>query len=253
MKTITMTKEKVYEGNLILVNHNHPYNEVFAEKNLVAVEFNDNSLKMKQQCASVFTRLMDKLRAWKKIHMVSGWRSLLEQERIYAESLSENGAEFTAKYVALPGCSEHQTGLAIDLALNKPEVDFIRPYFPDTGICGVFKKKSVIYGFIERYPKGKEHVTGIAHEPWHFRYVGAPHAALINRFDDTLEEYHERLKQFPFGGTGLICEFNGLSAEVFYLSVEKNEWHFKIDDNTMYTVSGNNTDGFIITVLGNKQ
>ena len=122
---------------------------------------------------------------------VSGYRTQREQEEIYESSLAENGPDFTAKYVALPGCSEHQTGLAIDLALKQARIDFIRPHFPYDGICGMFRALAPAYGFIERYPAGKEAITGIAHEPWHFRYVGCPHAGIMKVQNLTLEEYVE--------------------------------------------------------------
>ena len=79
-------------------------------------------------------------------------------------------------------CSEHQTGLAIDLGLASEEIDVIRPNFPYSGVCAAFRKQAADYGFILRYPAGKEAVTGIAYEPWHFRYVGVPHARfMLNR------------------------------------------------------------------------
>ena len=90
---------------------------------------------------------------------------------------------------ARPGCSEHETGLAIDLGENVPELDFIRPSFPDTGICGTFRARAAEFGFILRYPKGKEAVTGIGWEPCHFRYVGVPFAREIADRGLTLEEY----------------------------------------------------------------
>ena len=108
---------------------------------------------------------------------------------IYTDSLRENGPEFTAKFVAMPGHSEHLTGLAIDLGLRQPKIDFIRPAFPYEGICQKFRELAPAYGFIERYPKGKEHITGIAHEPWHFRYVGTPYSETMAFKGMTLEEY----------------------------------------------------------------
>ena len=93
--------------------------------------------------------------------------------------------------MALPGCSEHQTGLAIDLGLRGPEVDFLCPDFPYTGPCGDFRRLAADYGFVERYPAGKEPITGIAHEPWHFRYVGVPHAERMAAMGLVLEEYWE--------------------------------------------------------------
>ena len=130
---------------------------------------------------------------------VSGWRSLEEQRDIFAASLREDGEEFTRKFVALPGCSEHQTGLAIDLALKKEKVDFICPDFPCEGICQRFRERAAAYGFIERYREEKKHLTGIAGEPWHFRYVGCPHAEIMEKLGMCLEEYREFIKRFPYG------------------------------------------------------
>lgn len=87
------------------------------------------------------------------------------------------------------GAVNTRTGLAIDLGENVPELDFIRPSFPDTGICGTFRARAAEFGFILRYPKGKEAVTGIGWEPWHFRYVGVPFAREIADRGLTLEEY----------------------------------------------------------------
>ena len=97
--------------------------------------------------------------------------------------------------MALPGCSEHQTGLAIDLGLAADEIDFIRPDFPADGVCGAFRRRAADFGFVLRYPAGKEAVTGIAHEPWHFRYVGVPHARLMTEMGLTLEEYVAWLRE----------------------------------------------------------
>ena len=173
------------KDDLILVNRDHPYRD----RGNTLVPVGENRVLLSSRCAEPLIQLMDEIGAWGQIEIVSGWRSLKEQEQIYSGSLAENGAEFTSKYVALPGHSEHQTGLAVDLAFNLPEIDFLRPHFPYTGICGVFRDKAHDYGFIERYPKGKEGITGIAHEPWHFRYVGVPHARYMTQMRLTLEEY----------------------------------------------------------------
>ena len=106
--------------------------------------------------------------------------------------MAERGIDFARKYVALPACSEHETGLAIDLALNAPDIDFICPEFPRTGICRKFRELAPYYGFIERYQKAKEPITGISEEPWHFRYVGTPHSVVIAEKGLSLEEYVER-------------------------------------------------------------
>ncbi|HBY97104.1 MAG TPA: hypothetical protein DEP84_24690 [Chloroflexi bacterium] len=82
------------------------------------------------QPATLLTRLIRDCGGQDKILPVSGYRTLREQTRLFDESLRRNGREFTHQFVAFPNCSEHQTGLAIDLAENKPNIDLIRPDFP---------------------------------------------------------------------------------------------------------------------------
>ena len=172
---------------LILVNAKHGYQEPEDRAPLASV---DGGVPLLRCAAEALEWLMTEIRGWSGIAAISGWRSLAEQQQIWDNSLRENGEAFTRRYVALPGHSEHQTGLAIDLGQRTGHIDFIRPHFPDTGLCRVFQGRAAEFGFILRYPAGKEHITGIAHEPWHFRYVGTPHAAYILQMGLTLEEYH---------------------------------------------------------------
>ena len=84
---------------------------------------------------------------------ISGWRSRAEQQKLWDDSMAEHGEAFTRSYVARPGCSEHETGLAIDLGKTGGALDFIRPAFPYDGACGAFRRLAAGYGFIERYQK----------------------------------------------------------------------------------------------------
>jgi len=153
MKTLVIPDKSVHSGSLILVNSQHPYRAEAADYTLAPVG-SDNSIVLLERRASVLLpKLMNDIVGWPKISAVSGWRSEREQRDIYSQSLRENGTVFTEQFVAKPNHSEHQTGLAIDLGLKKPEIDFIRPYFPYFGICQCFRKKAVEYGFIERYQK----------------------------------------------------------------------------------------------------
>ena len=187
MKTISLTPNSVFSGNLILVNARYPLRLVANTSQLSCVSGTETLLS---SCASrQLNLLIESLQASQKFVPVSGYRSKSEQEQIYQDSIRENGLDFTQCYVALPDCSEHQTGLAIDLAEKKAEIDFIRPEFPRNGLCGKFRALAAQYGWIERYLVGKESITGISAEPWHFRYVGHPHAVLIQRSGMVLEEY----------------------------------------------------------------
>lgn len=188
---MSMENKKLYDRYLILVNASHPCQEEEKDIRLLPVCPDRPDILLEEQAQRHLSLLMEEIDGWKGIVPVSGWRSRKEQQEIFDTSIRESGEEFTRKFVALPGCSEHQTGLAIDLALKKEKVDFICPEFPCTGICRRFRERAAAYGFIERYRKEKESVTGISGEPWHFRYVGAPHAEFMERHGICLEEYWE--------------------------------------------------------------
>jgi D-alanyl-D-alanine dipeptidase/carboxypeptidase len=248
MKTAVLPRNFIYFGELILVNPDHSYREQGVERSLVPVDEGDGKVLMARRSAVLLSKLMDELEGWAQIAAVSGWRSEREQREIFDQSLLENGADFTDQFVAKPGHSEHQTGFAIDLGLRQPDIDFIRPDFPYSGICQTFREKAALYGFIERYPAGKETVTGIAHEPWHFRYVGTPHAAVMTELGLTLEEYVDFLKRFAYGDKYYIYQKGDLSISISYLEASAGaDTHLEIDPDVPYSVSGNNEDGFIVT------
>ena len=79
------------------------------------------------------------------------------------------------------------------MAENGEEIDFICPEFPNFGIFRKFRERMADFGFVERYVSGKEMITGIGIEPWHFRYVGKEAASVIMERDITLEEFLEEL------------------------------------------------------------
>ena len=164
MNTITLPKEKIYNGNLLLVNAVFPV-QYYCENGMVPAVTSFPHILMRREAANVLQHIMKKIGCRDEIVPVSGYRSVSEQSDIYSNSLSENGKSFTEKFVALPKHSEHQTGLAIDLGLKKDTVDFICPDFPYYGICHEFRKAAPQYGFIERYQINKENITGISHEP----------------------------------------------------------------------------------------
>lgn len=253
MKTLTLTHEDIYKGYLILVNPFHPIRNDLSENSLVPVSTNFPLHFLERQAASMLSILIEKLGSEQRIVPVSGYRTMHEQQKIYSDSLHERGEKFTEKYVAIPGCSEHQTGLAIDLAENSSEIDFICPSFPYIGICGRFREIAPHYGFIERYPKGKELITTITHEPWHFRYVGVPHAKVIWDKGLTLEEYIDYLKMYQYDGEHLYVNHAKQSIELFFVYVpDYGTVKIEIPENLPYQISGNNADGVVVTIWRNR-
>lgn len=174
---------------LQLVNPAHPALLIPKDNDLIPPHPDYPDILMESRSANALQALLTRLDAFDKIIPVSGFRTMQEQRTIWKQSMKEHGYLFTRQYVALPGCSEHQTGLAIDLAANDPDIDFICPNLPDTGIYRQFRSLAASYGFILRYPAGKEHITKISEEPWHFRYVGVPYAEHITEQGLVLEEY----------------------------------------------------------------
>ena len=130
-----------------------------------------------------------------EIALDSGYRSLEYQQELYERFKQELNQEDISYRVALPGTSEHHTGLALDIILKingKYLVDDedIKEYL------NIFQKIEASlskFGFILRYPKGKEEITKYQYEPWHFRYVGLIPAKIMSENSWTLEEYFENL------------------------------------------------------------
>lgn len=170
---------------LILVNMENPYREEYVRE-LVPLSV---GILLEREAAINLLRLLESINGYKDIVPVSGWRSVWEQQEIWDNSVKENGIIFTRRFVAAPLHSEHHTGLAVDLALKTENIDFICPEFPYSGICQAFREAAPKFGFIERYPEDKEHITKISHEPWHFRYVGREAAMEMVRRGVCLEEF----------------------------------------------------------------
>ena len=118
------------------------------------------------------------------IYLSSGFRSYSTQDRIYNNYVARDGKEAADTYSARPGYSEHQSGLAFD-------VNQINDTFNDSAEAKWLANNCYKYGFILRYPKGKEDITGYKYESWHFRYVGVDLATKLYNNGDwiTLEEY----------------------------------------------------------------
>ena len=121
-----------------------------------------------------------------KIRAVSAYRNYSYQTTLYNNYVKQDGVENADKYSARPGFSEHQTGLAVDVD-NK-----ISSYnnFENTKEFTWMKENAHKYGFILRYPKDKEYITGYIYEPWHYRYVGIDIATFIHKNNLTFEEYY---------------------------------------------------------------
>ncbi|MEG0423564.1 MAG: M15 family metallopeptidase [Erysipelotrichaceae bacterium] len=122
------------------------------------------------------------------ITAIASLRDYAYQTSLYQHYLNANGLEYADRYFARPGQSEHNSGLAIDITLDGMDYTTIETHPKYNWLIDQISD----YGFVLRYPKDKEEVTGFSHESWHLRYVGKTCAKVLEMNNWTLEEYHAR-------------------------------------------------------------
>lgn len=143
---------------------------------------------LRKEAAKSLEKLFKKAKKEKlNLYAVSGYRSFERQREIFKSNLKKDGEEAN-KYSARPGQSEHQTGLAMDVSCFANE-DVLTCEFENTKEYEWLTQNVHKYGFIIRYQKGKEEITGYNFEPWHLRYVGNKIAEEIYLNNISLEEY----------------------------------------------------------------
>ncbi|WP_309121033.1 M15 family metallopeptidase [Paenibacillus sp.] len=178
----------------VVVNKEHPLPAGYAPSDLVApdIPFVFEGEHEKRLLRDMAAREIEKLfeaaeEDGVQLYGVSGYRSYETQKALYSFNVRTKGEAHAARYSALPGTSEHQTGLALDV--SSASVDYkLVPAFADTEEGRWLVRHAHLYGFVIRYPSGKEDITGYAYEPWHLRYVGRPAALSAHTYDLTLEE-----------------------------------------------------------------
>lgn len=182
----------------VMVNKKRHLSKDFVPKNLREVNVKSNkpkgadSRKMNSEAADHLEALFKCAKEdGYDLCAVSGYRSYSTQQGIFSSNVSSKGSEQAANRVsARAGESEHQTGLAMDVSAKSVNYGLVES-FGKTEEGKWLKENAYKYGFIIRYPKGKEDITGYAYEPWHIRYVGETLAKEIQERDITLEEFFE--------------------------------------------------------------
>ncbi|MFD2116259.1 D-alanyl-D-alanine carboxypeptidase family protein [Paenibacillus yanchengensis] len=255
---IQLDRSAIYRGELILINSEFPLRTARTDlirvpKRLIhPVESARTAMYVDRTCMRQLQALLTACRARGNILLVSGYRSNTEQHMLYETTMKERGEQFTKSFVAKPNESEHQSGLAVDVGENSGDIDFICPTFSDRGASGDFKKLAAQFGFIQRYTASKSNITKIANEPWHYRYVGYPHAAIMEQEQLCLEEYISYVKNYEVNGRHLFFEQEDCVYEIYYAAATERTTIIPITNPEYFTVSGNNVDGFIITTVHPK-
>jgi len=176
---------------LVLVNKNNQLKSNYIPNDLESISLlYSNADKYLRSIARVqFEKLSeDAANLGYRIVAVSAYRDYNYQNELFNYYVKEKGLEYALDCSAKPGHSEHQTGLAVDVEGSNRDYD----NFIDSKEYNWMKDNAHKYGFILRYPKGKEHITGFKFEPWHYRYVGINLATYLYQNNLTLEEYLEK-------------------------------------------------------------
>ncbi len=172
----------------VLVNKHRRLKENYKPKNLITIpeEYvkSDEKLQCDRTAFAYFKKMAsDAKKEGLDIVINSAYRSYEDQEEVYNEYKDLYGDSYVLKYVSNPGFSEHQTGLGLDLA-SKNSLSFSSTKEYEWAVNNSYK-----YGFIHRYPKSAETVTGFTNESWHFRYVGKEIATYMFEHKLVYEEY----------------------------------------------------------------
>lgn len=187
-------KEEPAINYLVLVNKLNPLPETWEEEIETVTVTNSlgREIEVEKTAYEAYLKLKEDLeQRGIFVDLDSVRRSVAEQQRIMDDFTAEYGSDYAAKYVAVPGYSEHHTGLALDiyLIIDGKEVYENEEMKTYTDIWETIHERMPEYGFILRYMPGKEHITGYGYEPWHLRYVGVDAAKEVTEKSMTLEGY----------------------------------------------------------------
>jgi len=163
-----------------------------------------------------------------QFRVTQGFRTHEYQQNLYNQMAGTGLA-------ATPGHSEHQVGLAADISYHGVNIG-------NSAQGSWLMNYSYRYGFILRYPQHKTHITGVPFEPWHYRFVGQPHAYFMTRNDMVMEEYIDFLRT----NREIDITMEGSTFTLFYLASEDDI--LEIPDSQQFVASRDNTGGIIVTV-----
>lgn len=262
----TPTKNK-FHGDLILVNSNYRY--FSGEENLVSIN-ERNEEEGRTLFSAVDESETDKMLIVDKVYepmasmifdfydatglsnilIYGGYRSTEFQQKLYDDDLLETGSDESTR-VAKAGYSEHESGLAFDFT-TYPDYDY-----QGEGEYAWFTENCYKYGFIIRYPESKEQITKIQYEPWHFRYVGKPHAYYMTKNNLCLEEYINMVITQYYYQAEEHLEFtdeDGNEYEVYFVLSDdaSDTTTIPVPTGKKFEISGTNVNGFIVTVYKNE-
>ncbi|MDD5952064.1 MAG: M15 family metallopeptidase [Oscillospiraceae bacterium] len=254
--TVEKTKADLSQGSLVLVNNDTvwPFPKMDSLVNVydnavTAYSLSGTDLLLQKEVMTPLNDMMTNFRritGFSQVMLSEGYRSEATQAAVYQQAQSlygDNADEIAAK----PGRSEYHTGYAIGFSLYTD--DGVVMDFSSAEECDWLLRNCDRYGFIQRYPEGKESITGYAAQPYHFRYVGKPHAYLMRLKQYCLEEYLEYVSHYPYDGNHIqVTDNENQKYEIYYVPAGDETTAVPVPEDRPYTISGDNQGGFIVTV-----
>lgn len=253
--TITLGEEALHSGNLILINKEHAFTFPSSQQLISVYERKNESYHVKDRNVLLEPAAIEALNEMMQnfsretgcydILVESGYRSPEYQQQLYNEKAEETSPQEADRWLAHPGKSEHHSGYAIDFGIFRNGKCY---RFADDPDSGWILNHAHEFGFVLRYPQGKEAETGFGYEPWHFRYIGNPHAFLMQEKGITYEKYIIFLQQYIFGKQHLKVTYRNTAYEIYHVPSTGSATAVSVPRNKNYVVSGDNHKGYIVTI-----
>lgn len=250
--------DKFLDDNMLLINGNNTLDQNYLPSDLIFSKLSRGratiNMRLKKEAMEQLNYMLDAayLDSVSGMVVTSGFRTFEKQTslfnnkaRILSRRMNRKAAmEEASRIVAIPGLSEHQTGLAADIISER--VGLVRG-FANTEQGKWLEDNSWKFGFIVRYPIDKTEITGIIYEPWHVRYVGNGHSGIMKSKDMCLEEYVEYLK------VNKIIHFAGIDGNYIVQYINKSDFDMagialSLPDTTIWNISNCTKDSYVLTI-----
>ena len=244
--------DDIYKGNLVLVNADYEYKFIDGDVDPITLfdnrnDYYDNGDYVTKLDREVLTRLNAMMEAYATASSKTSTDIfVLDGYRTYDEQLERHSSGKSRTFEA--GHSDYHTGRTFDMFRMSEGGEI--SYFAAEGDCAWFADNAAKFGLVVRHPDGKDDITGEKSRGYTYRYVGTPHAEYMNSKGICLEEYIAEVKKHTKDEPLEITTAGG-TVQVYYVSASaEGATDVPVPNGKAYTVSGNNIDGFIVTVTG---
>lgn len=235
--TVSLTTADLHNGPLILVNAEHAdaSNAAsslrgFQDLKNDCYRLRNFDLKLREEVITALNSMFSDFSAG------TGLKNVV----VYMTTVNDSASFYGT---ALP---ERTAGYSVDFALLGDDGSIST--FTGEGNYSWIEKNAAQYGFIKRYAAEYESKTGVSVQPWHYRYVGTPHAVLMQQNGLSLEEYTDYLRDFTADGQHASVSVGSRYYEIYFVPAASGNTAVPVPKEGGYTVSGNNVDGFIVTI-----